>query len=104
MTKTNPAPRVGGFTLMELMLVVVIIGILATVLVPSFYRTATRSKVNQATGVVSADLEQASPNALGNGDKTFQHDSCEITKPSASLGAPCIADQSVEDDISNVPR
>lgn len=51
-------PR-AGFTLAELMAVIIILGILATLASPKVYRTVTRSKVNQAAGVVAADLEQA---------------------------------------------
>lgn len=48
-----------GFTLTELLMVVVILGILAAMATPRFYRTVNRSKVNEAAGVVAADLEQA---------------------------------------------
>lgn len=49
----------GGFTLAELMAVIVILGILAALASPRVYRTVTRSKVNEAAGVIAADLEQA---------------------------------------------
>mgnify|MGYP002622703030 CR=1 FL=1 len=48
-----------GFTLAELLAVIVILGILAALASPKVYRTVTRSKVNQAAGVVAADLEHA---------------------------------------------
>ncbi len=51
--------RRAGFTLTELLMVVVILGILAAMATPRFYRTINRSKVNEAAGVVAADLEQA---------------------------------------------
>ncbi len=53
------AGRRAGFTLTELMMVVVVLGILAAMATPRFYRTVNRSKVNEAAGVVAADLEQA---------------------------------------------
>lgn len=53
------ARRRSGFTLTELLMVIVILGILATLATPKVYQTVARSKVNQAAGVVAADLEQA---------------------------------------------
>lgn len=51
--------RRGGFTLMELLLVVVCLGILTALAAPKVGQAVARSKVNQAAGVLSGDLEQA---------------------------------------------
>lgn len=48
-----------GFTLTELLMVIVILGILAALATPRVYQTVARAKVKQAAGVVAADLEQA---------------------------------------------
>ena len=56
--ETFPRRR-AGFTLTELLMVIVILGILATLATPRVYQTVARSKVKQAAGVVAADLEQA---------------------------------------------
>jgi prepilin-type N-terminal cleavage/methylation domain-containing protein len=48
-----------GFSLAELLAVIVILGILAAMSTPRFYRTVSRAKVNQAVGIVAGDLEQA---------------------------------------------
>ncbi len=42
-----------GFTLVELMIVVVILGILAAVAIPAFTRYVKRSKTSEATGNIS---------------------------------------------------
>lgn len=59
MNLPRPARLRAGFTLAELLAVIVILGILAALASPKVYRTVTRSKVNEAAGVIAADLEQA---------------------------------------------
>ena len=54
----NPTPRTRGFTLLELMLVVVVIAILATVAVPTyseFVQRSRRSDAREAAGGVDPD-------------------------------------------------
>lgn len=47
-----------GVTLIELIVVIVFIGILAAIAAPKVGLVVARSKVNQAAGVIAADLEQ----------------------------------------------
>ena len=48
-----------GFTLIELMIVVVIIGVLASVAIPAFIRFVKRSKTSEATSLTKSLFEGA---------------------------------------------
>ncbi len=45
--KRNPTPRRGGFTLVEIMIVVAIIALLAAIAVPGFLRSRKRSQASR---------------------------------------------------------
>jgi len=47
----------GGFSLPELLIVVVVLGILATIATPAIARTIQHQRVNRAAAIVSADLQ-----------------------------------------------
>ena len=51
-----------GFTLVELMIVIVIVGILSAVALPNFLNQAGRARVTEAQSKISAALKQANIN------------------------------------------
>lgn len=57
-----------GFTLIELMLVVVIIGLLAALAIPRFARAATKSKVSEAKSVLKQIYMASQAYAEENGE------------------------------------
>lgn len=67
-----------GFTLIELMIVIVIIGILATIALPAYQDYVTRSRIAEATSALAA--KRASVEQFYDNNRTY-------------IGAPaCVAD------------
>ncbi len=56
---TRRATGRGGFTVTELLMVIVMIGILGAVMVPRITRLTARNKASEAAAVVQRDLERA---------------------------------------------
>jgi prepilin-type N-terminal cleavage/methylation domain-containing protein len=51
--------RGAGFTLTEMLLVIVMLGLLSAMLMPRISRITTHAKLNEAANIVAGDLEQA---------------------------------------------
>lgn len=73
-----------GFTLPEVLIIVVIVGILAAVAVPSFLGWYSRQKVNQALTQVQGALKEAQREAIKKSK------SCTVTLNANIVTGPCL--------------
>ena len=93
-----------GFTLVELMIVIVIVGILSAVALPNFLSQTSKAKGTECTTRLGAILSQAGAEGLGSGTDEEKsaimskladtHDStlCEFTASDSISYAPVTAD------------
>jgi MSHA pilin protein MshA len=105
MNKEKIVKRQAGFTLIELILVIVVLGILAVSALPSFYDVTTNARNSARDGVagaINAGLATYRSNALINGTSTALADlSSAHAGGDCTVAAPCfldVLDQGVNDD------
>lgn len=73
-----------GFTLIETLIVVVIIGILSAISAPSFLAMLNTAKVNDALAQVKGALQEAQREAMRRSK------SCEVTLNTSTITSPCL--------------
>ncbi|MBU2730573.1 GspH/FimT family pseudopilin [Acidithiobacillus caldus] len=62
-----PRPSVAGFTLVELLIIIAVLGILAAIAVPQFNIWLVRSRIQAASGNLQQDLDWAEGYAIRSG-------------------------------------
>lgn len=87
-----------GFTLIELMIVVAIIGILAAIAIPQYQDYIARTQVNRAYGEISA-LKTAAEESLNRGQVPGDAASLGFTSSTLMTAAPTVTENSGELDI-----
>jgi prepilin-type N-terminal cleavage/methylation domain-containing protein len=73
-----------GFTLIELLIVVLIIGILAAIAIPQYYLVVERSRVSEATSVISAIKSSEERYLLYGGAYTAVVSNLDVVYPNTS--------------------
>ncbi len=74
-----------GFTLIELMIVVAIIGILAAIAIPQYQDYTIRARVSEAVNLASAAKTASAEYFNTNGEMPLNNDSAGYTSPNSPL-------------------
>jgi type II secretory pathway pseudopilin PulG len=66
LSKRSPSQREGGFTIMELLIIIIIVGVLAAIAAPSWLTFINRQRINAVRGEVYQTLQTAQSDAKKN--------------------------------------
>ncbi len=88
-----------GFTLIELMIVVAIIGILAAVALPAYQDYTVRAKVTEAIGMAAAAKTAVSEHRLSRGTWPADNDAAGV---SLTVDSPVVSTVTVADEVITV--
>ena len=96
-----------GFTLIEMITVVIIVGIVASIAAPNFLGLLNRNRVNEATGQIEGALKEAQKQAIRQGKScsiTIDDSTKTITNTVGSTGC-LLSNRDLNDSIQlNVSR
>ena len=79
-----------GFTLLEILVVIIIVGVLASVAMPLLFQNVERSRASEALntlGVIRRGIETCGSQFNGNGANCGNFDAIGITNPSSTAAA-----------------
>lgn len=90
-----------GFTLIELMIVIAIIGILAAVALPAYQDYTVRAKISEAIGFAAAAKTAVSEHQISKGSWPATNGPAGLA-PSASITSPVVGSVGVADNVITV--
>jgi type II secretory pathway pseudopilin PulG len=94
LSKRSPSQREGGFTIMELLIIIIIVGVLAAIAAPSWLTFINRQRINAVRGEVYQTLQTAQSDAKKNKlsrtvtFRTFSNSKNDVPQVSINGGPP----------------